>query len=133
MDHSNAQLLEYGQNAEDIRTIESEYLASGHQHPTQFSSGSGTGSHISNNESKENHAWQNKLNEYYKTLEKELVSYDEILLMGSSTAKEEFYNRVNGNQKFKTKKIYMRNSEKLTDRQFAAYINKILNEKLAKQ
>lgn len=121
MDHSHAQLLEFGQKAQDIKNIKSAYVQ-----------GSGIESHISNNESKENHIKQNHRHQYYKTLENELKNFDEILLIGSTTAKEEFYNHISSIQKFKTKKIYLRNSEKLTARQFAAYANKILQEKVAK-
>ncbi len=135
MDHSHAQLLEYGNTAEDIRLIK----ADSPNHPQTdsnkkpvFSSASGKGFHTSNNEFKTHNIEQNKLDEYYKSLEHELTSYDEILLLGGKTAKEEFFNRIKDKQSFEGKKIYKMTTDHLTPNQFAAFVNEKLDENLAK-
>ena len=135
MDHLHAQLLEFGQTAADIRSIKSSAFKhvhiDGNKSP-MFSSASGKGFHVSNNEFKTHNIDQDELDQYYKLLEKELLSYDEILLIGGKTAKEEFYNRIIDKKGFENKKIYKVTKNRVTPRQFAVLVNEKLNEYLAK-
>jgi hypothetical protein len=124
MDHASAQLLDYGQDAKDIRIIESK------NQPSTKTDGSK--SHSTDSEVKAHHIKQNKLNNFYKALEQELGEYDEILLTGGKTAKEEFLNRIKDNSHFKSKIIYKMTADKFTPNQFAVFVNEKLNEKLAK-
>lgn len=126
MDHSTAQLMEYGRSANEIQTIHSEYVS----HPRTKGMGSDTttfsssGFHVSNNEYKKNKIKQQKYGEYYDKLEHLLLGYEDILLLGATNAKEEFFNRIKDKPTFKNKKIYIHTTDHLTPNQLAALINK---------
>jgi molybdopterin converting factor small subunit len=76
----------------------------------------------SNNENRKNNTAQNELNEYFKTLESKLDDYDEILLFGPTTAKEQLYNRLSENKSFSAKTIIVQSSDKMTDNQLLAFV-----------
>jgi stalled ribosome rescue protein Dom34 len=114
MDHSHAQLLEYGQHAEDIRIIQPDQL---HSHHPEF---------------KEHNIEQQKLNTFFDILEQELVSYDVILLLGGKTAKEEFFNRIRHKETFIKKKISKMTTDHFTPKQFVTFINAMLDDRLAR-
>jgi hypothetical protein len=114
MDHLHAQLLEYGQHGEDIRIIQSDYPHSNH---TEF---------------KEHNIDQHSLDAFFKILEQELAPYDVILLLGGKTAKEAFFNRIRHQEAFIKKKIYKMTTDHFTPKQFATFINAMLDDRLAR-
>ncbi len=79
-------------------------------------------SHLSNNEYRKNNITQNELNEYYKMLEDKIGKFDDILLFGPGTAKDQFKNRISENKSLKGKWISVQNADKMTDNQLLAYV-----------
>ncbi len=83
--------------------------------------------HASNNEFKKNNTAQNELNEYFKILESKLRPYNEILLFGPSTAKDQLFNRLVEVKSFKDKKIKVKKCDKMTDNQLLAFVREFYN------
>lgn len=77
---------------------------------------------LSSNEYRKNNIAQNELNEYYKMLEDKIGKYDDVLLFGPGTAKDQFKNRIAENKSFKGKWISIQNADKMTDNQLLAYV-----------
>ncbi|SNS18809.1 hypothetical protein SAMN06295967_10512 [Belliella buryatensis] len=77
---------------------------------------------LSNNEYRKNNIAQNELNEYYKMLEDKIAKYDDILLFGPGTAKDQFKNRLAENKSFSKKWVSVQNSDKMTDNQLLAFV-----------
>jgi hypothetical protein len=78
--------------------------------------------HASNNEHKKHNITQNELNEYYKMMETKLHAFDDILLFGPGTAKEQLRNRLRDNKSFGGKWLSVQPSDKLTDNQLLAFV-----------
>ncbi|MFN3802419.1 hypothetical protein [Belliella pelovolcani] len=78
--------------------------------------------HMSNNEYRKNNITQNELNEYFKMLENKISAYDDILLFGPGTAKDQFKNRIAENKSMKNKWVSIQNSDKMTDNQLLAFV-----------
>jgi hypothetical protein len=125
IDHSKAQLIGYHNgNAEIIETIESPYesirrVEGEANDMTRFSPNP---EHTSNNEHKKNNISQNELNEYFKLMEGKLHRFDDILLFGPGTAKEQLRNRLRENKSYNGKWFSVQSSNKLTDNQLLAYV-----------
>lgn len=125
LNHSQAHFIGYkAESAFFIETIDSPYESIIREegegnHKTRFSPNSERGS---NNEKRKHNIVQNKQDEFYKTLESELESYQEILLFGPGTAKDELFNRLSENKVFKGKDIAVKSSDKLTENQMLSYV-----------
>jgi len=125
LNHSQAHFI--GHKAESaffIETIDSPYESIIREEgegndKTRFSSNTERGS---NNEKRKHNIIQNELDEYFKILEGKLESYQEILLFGPGTAKEELFNRLSENKLFKGKNIEVKSSDKLTENQMLSYV-----------
>ena|SRR5690606_17390565 len=78
--------------------------------------------HASNNEFRKHNIAQNELNEYFKILEDKLTDYDEILLFGPTTAKEQLMNRLSESKSFKSKTISIQSSDKMSENQLLAFV-----------
>jgi hypothetical protein len=79
-------------------------------------------SHLSNNEYRKNNITQNELNEYYKMLEDKIGKFDDVLLFGPGTAKDQFKNRLGENKAFSKKWVSVQNADKMTDNQLLAFV-----------
>ncbi|MFD2034809.1 hypothetical protein ACFSKL_08415 [Belliella marina] len=77
---------------------------------------------LSNNEYRKNNIAQNELNEYYKMLEDKIGKFEDVLLFGPGTAKDQFKNRIAENKAFKKKWISVQNADKMTDNQLLAFV-----------
>jgi hypothetical protein len=125
MNHSQAHFFGYkAESAFFIETIESPYesivrVEGEGNDKTRFSPNTERGS---NNEKRKHNIVQNELDEYFKILEGKLESYQEILLFGPGTAKEELFNRLSENKVFKAKDIAVKSSDKLTENQMLSYV-----------
>ncbi len=125
VNHSQAHFIGYkAESAFFVETIDSPYQSMIREEgegndTTRFSPNSGRSS---NNEKRKHHTKQNKLDEYYKILEDKLESYQEIVLFGPGTAKEELFNRLSENKVFKTKDIAVKSSDRLTENQMLSYV-----------
>jgi len=125
MNHSQAHFFGYkAESAFFIETIESPYesivrVEGEGNDKTRFSPNTERGS---NNEKRKHNIVQNELDEYFKILEGKLESYQEILLFGPGTAKEELFNRLSEKKLFKGKDIAVKSSDKLTENQMLSYV-----------
>lgn len=78
--------------------------------------------HVSNNEYRKNNIAQNEVNEYLKLLENKLQPYNELLIFGPGTAKEQLRNRLKQNKSYDGKWLQVQNSDKMTPNQLLAYV-----------
>lgn len=126
MDHSKAHMIEIQPDNEpqNVQSVYSEH----DRHEREDGEGSDVTlfgkPHASNNEYRKEHRLQNFLNTYYKTLEKLLEPYDEILLCGPGTAKNELCNRLKENKHFDKKQMEIESQEEMSENQLKAYIRK---------
>ncbi|PRY86941.1 hypothetical protein [Mongoliibacter ruber] len=86
---------------------------------TKFTSNN---NHTSNNEYRKNNISQNELKEYFKILESKLQPFDDILIFGPGTAREQIKNRLREIKSFDSKWISVQKSDKLTDNQLLAFV-----------
>ena len=125
LNHSQAHFIGYkAESAFFIETVDSPYESIIREEgegndTTRFSSNTERGS---NNEKRKHNIVRNELDEYFKILEGKLESYQEILLFGPGTAKEELFNRLSENKIFKGKDIEVKSSDKLTENQMLSYV-----------
>jgi len=125
LNHSQAHFIGYkAESAFFIETIDSTYKSIIREEgegndKTRFSPNTERGS---NNEKRKHNIVRNELDEYFKILEGKLESYQEILLFGPGTAKEELFNRLSENKIFKGKDIEVKSSDKLTENQMLSYV-----------
>ena len=125
LNHSQAHFLGYkAESAFFIETVESPYesiirVGGEGNDKTRFSSNTERGS---NNEKRKHNIVQNELDEYFSILEAKLEIYQEILLFGPGTAKEELFNHLSENKIFKGKHIAVKSSDKLTENQMLSYV-----------
>lgn len=125
IDHNKAMLIGYqdGQ-ASLIETVESPVEA------LKRDAGEGNDStrftpnnnHTSNNEHKKHNISQNELRDYFKILESKLQPYEDILIFGPGTAKEQIRNRLRELKSFDNKWISIQKSDKLTENQLLAFV-----------
>jgi len=124
LDHSKAHFIGYNDgSAFVIETIDAVH---GHEH---FSGEGSTNmrlssnpQHASNNEHHTHNIEHKELSAYFKTLESKLAGYDEILLFGPTTAKEQLNNFLAENKSFAEKTISVQSSDKLSDNQMLAFV-----------
>ncbi len=118
LDHTQAHLVEYHPFAEQIQTLYAPQKESleGVEVKTNF------GERASNNEDRLSNKAQNHHQEFYKVLEKTLLLYDEILLFGSGTARNELKNRLRSDKAYDSKKIHVEAAEQLSEAQLKAYV-----------
>ena len=125
IDQSKAYLVGYHKGkAELIETVDSPYesikrIEGEGKDMTRFSPNP---EHASNNEHKKHNITQNELNEYFKMMETKLHPFDDILLFGPGTAKEQLRNRLRENKSFGGKWLSVQPSDKLTDNQLLAFV-----------
>ena len=125
IDHSKAHLIGYNKgNAVLIETVDSPYESMKRYEgesddKTRFSPNP---EHASNNEYKKNNITQNELNEYFKMMEGKLQGFDDILLFGPGTVKDQMRNRLRDNKAFNGKWLSVESSDKLTENQLLAFV-----------
>jgi len=125
MDHSKALIVGHDNgSATLLETVDSPYERIIREpgegdDKTRFT---GNSEHSSNNEYRKNNTSQNELNEYFKMLEGKVKMYDDILLFGPSTAKEQFRNRLRENKSFDGKWLSVQPADKMTENQLLAFV-----------
>lgn len=120
MDHSKTRLLEPGEPVSKIRIVNSE-ISKKKKIQGEEADGIRLGKYrSSNNEYRKHNRKQNLLQEYYKMVAKEIQIYDEIFLLGSTTALEEFKNFLSRKKSFLSKRVHLKRMDYLSDNQFAA-------------
>ncbi|MBI3512145.1 MAG: hypothetical protein HY064_15915 [Bacteroidetes bacterium] len=76
----------------------------------------------SNNEYHKHNLANDQLNNFYHSLAKLLVKYDEILLHGPTTAKDELFNFLMDKREFNGKRIEIESTEKMNDHKMIEYV-----------
>lgn len=111
MDHFTANIIEYIDSAEAIKTIKSEFNRSEKKEILQKGE-----SQIHNKE-------QNLQQEFYSKLREELLNYESVLLFGATNAKTELLNILQTDAKFLNVEFILKNTDKLTDNEQIAFVN----------
>jgi hypothetical protein len=111
MDHFMANIIEYSNSAEAIKTIKSEFNHFEKEKILQKGE-----SHLHNKE-------QDMQQKFYLKLRKELLNYDSVLLFGSTNAKTELLNILQADAKFSNVAFTLKNTDKLTDNEQIAFVN----------
>jgi hypothetical protein len=134
LDGSKARIIHWkdGQ-ASFSETLESEFES----HPRYRGEGSnqarfGTDPyHGSNNEYGKNKQEQELKKSYYHRLKDRLLPYQEILLFGAGQAKKEMFKYLQSQSAFRDKKIFVKNSDHITDNQLLETVREFFAEKEA--
>lgn len=111
MDHFTANIIEYINSAEAIKTIKSEFNRSEKKEILQKGE-----SQIHNKE-------QNLQLEFYSKLREELLNYESVLLFGATNAKTELLHILQADAKFLNVEFTLKNTDKLTDNEQIAFVN----------
>ena len=111
MDHFAANILEYTDAAEIVKTIKSGFNK--HQKEKILQSG----------ESLLYHKEQNLQKEFYAKLRAELLNYESVLLFGATNAKTELLNILQIDAKFLNVEFTLKNTDKLTDKEQVNFVN----------
>ena len=110
MDHSSANIIEFNNESNELKTIESKFT---HQEKEESLSKS---EHLMHN--KEYHY----LSKYFKELGEVIQNYDEVILFGPTDAKVALYNLLKEDHLFAKIKIEYKNADKMTENQQHAFI-----------
>lgn len=111
MDHFMANIIEYTNSAEAIKTIKSEFNSSEKKEILQ------------KGETQLHNKEQDLQLEFYSKLRDELLNYNSVLLFGSTNAKTELLNILQADAKFLNVEFTLKNTDKLTDNQQIAFVN----------
>ena len=127
LDHSQAHFIDVSKGPAIVVTIYSDK-----ESQVRFSGEEGTGTRLGNNRStnSEHHKHnrqQDIMQEYYRVLADRLKNFDDIFLFGSTTAKDELYNKLKADKQFADKTINVRPADHLTENQMVAEVKKFFN------
>ena len=109
MDHSHANLMEFTTNI-DTRIISSDFT---HAVKEQTLSNS---EHVMHNKE------QHQQSAYYKKLGEEIRNYEEVILFGPTSAKQELFNLLKADHLFENIKIEIKQTDNLTENQQHAFV-----------
>ena len=110
MDHANAHLTEYTNEAGETKTITSQFT-----HEAKEFSQSKSENLMHNKE-------QHQQSEYYKKLGEEIRNYEEVILFGPTSAKAELLNILRADHRFEKIKIEIKQTDKMTEKQQHAFV-----------
>lgn len=128
MDHNKALLIEYHPYSEQIQTLYAD-LSIGQREEGEGSDTAFFGERASSNEDRKENKYRDELKTYFKSLEKVLKGYDEILLFGPGKAKNELKNLMREDKEFQSAEIFMENAEAMTENQYKAYVRDYFRER----
>jgi hypothetical protein len=111
MDHFMANIIEYANSAEAVKTIKSEFNHFEKEKILQKGE-----SHMHNKE-------QDMQRDFYIKLRDELLGYNTVLLFGSTNAKTELLHILQADTKFSTVEFTLKNTDKLSEYQQIAFVN----------
>jgi stalled ribosome rescue protein Dom34 len=110
LDHSTAHLIELATELGEVKIIESKFTHDEKEHS------------LSKSESLMHHKEQRELTAYYKELMEKIKNYDEVLLFGPTTAKEELANLLKADHRFEKIKVETKGADKMTTNQQYAFV-----------
>jgi hypothetical protein len=111
MDHSIAHIIEFKDQWEELKTIESNFT-----HQDKVDS-------LIKSESLMHNKEQQLQNEFYKNLEAVILNYHEVLLFGATDAKTELFNKMRKDHRFDTIKIAVKEADKMSDGERISYVS----------
>lgn len=110
IDHSCAHLTEYTSGPMTTSTIESDFTF---EDRTQT---------LARSENVMHNKEQHKSSEFFKTLGKTILNYNEVILFGPTSAKVELLNIIRRDHRFAEIKINVEQTDKMTENQEHAFI-----------
>lgn len=110
MDHSVAHIIPLTNNTVITNRIESQFTHAEKEHS------------LSKNENLMHNKEQHQQAGYYKRISAELKDYNDIILFGPTTAKNELYNLLKADHHFENAKIEMKQTDKMTENQQHAFV-----------
>jgi hypothetical protein len=116
MDHSIANLTELTNNTIETNTIEAQPKSQVNKADLYYKDES----HMLNKE-------QNQLSDYYSRLGDVIRNYDEVLLFGPTSAKNELLNILKEDHRFDEVKIEVKPADKMTENQQEAFVKDFFN------
>ena len=116
MDHSIANLTELTNNTIETNTIEAQPKSQVNKADLYYKDES----HMLNKE-------QNQLSDYYNRLGDVIRNYDEVLLFGPTSAKNELLNILKEDHRFDEVKIEVKPADKMTENQQEAFVKDFFN------
>jgi len=116
MDHSSAHLMEFTTDTSDTKTIESPFT-----HEVKEET-------LKKSESLMHHKEQHEEAAYYKKLGEIIEKYDDVLLFGPTDAKTELFNILRQDHHFETKKIEVKQTDKMTENQQHAFVREYFSK-----
>lgn len=128
MDHHIARIIDA--RTSGTRLVQSKYV-SRLREKGQSAVGTQLGNYRStNNEANEHHQEQHDTKAYYKDIAQAILPYDEILLFGPTSAKDEFQNYLLEDPHFRTKIIRVESTDYFTLNQQYALVREHFKSKL---
>ncbi|HRH66701.1 MAG TPA: hypothetical protein PLU53_10430 [Bacteroidia bacterium] len=128
LDHSKAHFVDVSKESATVETTYSDKETQIRIHG-EGADGIRLGNNRSTNNEYHTHTREQEITrEYYKTLSARLRNYDEILLFGSSGAKDELYNILKADQHFSGKTIKTEAADQLTENQMIARVKSYFNQ-----
>lgn len=127
LDHSQAHFIDFSKGPVVVETAFSDK-----EMQVRFSGEQGTGTKLgnkrsTNSEHHQHNREQEHLHEYFNMLADRLKNYDDIFLFGSTTAKDELYNKLMADKQFNSKTINVKSADHLTENQMIAETKKFFN------
>jgi hypothetical protein len=127
LDHSKAHFIDISMGPVSVETA-----FSNQESEVRFKGESATGTLLGNNRS--THSEYHKHNrereitgEYYRMLSDRLKNYDNILLFGPTSAKDELYNKLSADKHFTSKTVKVEPADQLTENQMIAKVKKFFS------
>jgi hypothetical protein len=111
MDHSIAHVIEFTDQWNESRTIESNFT-----HQDKVGS-------LVKSESLFHNKEQQLQNEFYKKLEAVILNYNDVLLFGATNAKTELFNRTQKDHRFGNIKIEVKEADEMSKYQKISFIS----------
>jgi len=127
LDHSKAHFVDFSKGPVIVETA-----YSGKESRLHVESETGEGKQPGNNQSTKNddhrqHREKELKLEYFKMLSDRLKNYDHIFLFGSTTAKDELFNSLKSDKRFREKTINVKVAARLTENQMVAEVRRFFN------
>lgn len=127
LDHTQAHFIDLSKGPAIVETTYSDK-----ESQVRFGGETGSATRLGNNRSTNNEHHQHNreqahMKEYYNLLTDRLKNYDDIFLFGSTTAKDELYNKLKEDKHFADKTINVRPADHLTENQMVAEVKKFFN------
>lgn len=132
MDHSKALLIDPLTESSAFETIKS-----GLEIQQRFRGESGDGIKLggyrsTNNEYHKHRREEEIQKDYFEVLENKVKDFDHIFVFGPGTARKEFFNQLNENKVFSSKKLESEACDQMSDNQLRAEVRKHFNNDAVK-